>query len=171
MKEVDNFVYSEIIYICNCVYSEIIYTCNCSKIYKLLSIFSLKAQCSKDKITLDIAQITENISRLTTKLTKWPVRPAKTQISLGICPVWSESLLSTWWNIGSSATHWAHSEDSDQTGQMPRLIWVFAGRTCQFDGFVMRRLIWVCSTLQTVCALSLKCNMYSECLMGGKYHI
>ena len=29
----------------------------------------------------------------------------------------------------SLATHWAHSEDSDQTGQMPRLIWVFAGRT------------------------------------------
>ena len=27
----------------------------------------------------------------TTKLTKWYVRPAKTQISLGICPVWSES--------------------------------------------------------------------------------
>ena len=25
--------------------------------------------------------------------------------------------------------HWAHSEDSDQTGRMPRLIWVFAGRT------------------------------------------
>ena len=28
-----------------------------------------------------------------------------------------------------SATHWAHSEDSDQTGLMPRLIWVFAWRT------------------------------------------
>ena len=27
------------------------------------------------------------------------------------------------------ATHWVHSEDSDQTGQMPRLIWVFAGRS------------------------------------------
>ena len=27
------------------------------------------------------------------------------------------------------ATHWAHSEDSDQTGRMPRLIWVFAGLT------------------------------------------
>ena len=25
--------------------------------------------------------------------------------------------------------HWAHSEDSDQTRQMSRLIWVFAGRT------------------------------------------
>ena len=34
------------------------------------------------------------------------VRPAKTQISLGI-----------------------HSKDSDQTGWMPRLIWVFAGLT------------------------------------------
>ena len=32
------------------------------------------------------------------------------------------------------------SEDSDQTGRMPRLIWVFAGRTCHFVGFVMRRL-------------------------------
>ena len=35
------------------------------------------------------------------------------------------------------------SEDSDQTGQMqmPRLIWVFAGCTYHFVGFVMRRLI------------------------------
>ena len=57
------------------------------------------------------------------------VRPAKTQISLGICPVWSESSLSAWRKLGSLATHWAHSKDSDQTGQMPRLIWVFAGRT------------------------------------------
>ena len=43
------------------------------------------------------------------------VCPAKTQISLGR-------------KLGSLATHWAHSEDSDQTGRMPRLIWVFAGR-------------------------------------------
>ena len=54
------------------------------------------------------------------------VRPAKTQISLGIRPVWSESSLSAWKTL---ATHWAHSEDSDQTGLMPRLIWVFAWRT------------------------------------------
>ena len=64
-----------------------------------------------------------------TKPTKWHVRPAKTQISLGIRRVWSKSSLSAWRNIGASATHWAHSEDSDQTGRMPRLIWVFAGRT------------------------------------------
>ena len=57
------------------------------------------------------------------------VRPAKTQISEGIRPVWSESSLSAWRKLGSIATHWAHCEDSDQTGRMPRLIWVFAGRT------------------------------------------
>ena len=69
------------------------------------------------------------LSHLMTKPTKWSVRSAKTQISLGICPVWSESSLSAWRKLGSIATHWAHSEDSDQTGRMPRLIWVFAGRS------------------------------------------
>ena len=63
------------------------------------------------------------------KTNKMTVRPAKTQISLGMRPVWSESSLSAWRDLGSLATHWAHSKDSDQTGRMPRLIWVFAGRT------------------------------------------
>ena len=76
------------------------------------------------------------------KPTKWHLRPAKTQISLGIRPVWSESLLSAWWKLRPLAIYWAHSEDSDQTGRMPKLIWVFAGRTCHFVGFVMRRLIY-----------------------------
>ena len=86
--------------------------------------------------------VIHDLSCLVTKSTKWPVHPAKTQISLGIRPVWSESLLSAWRELGSLATHWAHSKDSDQTGRMPRLIWVFAGRTCQFGGFVMRWLIY-----------------------------
>ena len=63
------------------------------------------------------------------KTNKVCVRPAKTQISLGIRPVWSESSLSAWRKLGPLATHWAHSEDSDQIGWIPRLIWVFAGRT------------------------------------------
>ena len=70
-----------------------------------------------------------HMSRLATKPTKWHVRPAKTQISLGIRPVWSESSLSAWRKLGSLATRWPHSEDSDQTGQMPRLIWIFTGCT------------------------------------------
>ena len=69
------------------------------------------------------------MSRFLTKPTKWHVRPAKTQISFGIRPVWSESSLSAWRKLGSLATQWTHSEDSDQTGRMPRLIWIFTGRT------------------------------------------
>ena len=51
------------------------------------------------------------------------VLPAKTQISLGIRPVWSESLLSIWRILGSLAT----IERTAKT--LPRLIWVFAGHT------------------------------------------
>ena len=60
--------------------------------------------------------------------------------------VWLEPSLSIWRKLGSLATHWTHSEDSDQTGRMPKLIWVFAGRTCHFVGFVMRRLKCYCRT-------------------------
>ena len=63
------------------------------------------------------------------KANRMTVHPAKTQISLGIRPVWAESSLSAWRKLGFLATHQAHSKDSDQTGRMPRLIWVFAGRT------------------------------------------
>ena len=46
----------------------------------------------------------------------------------------------------------ADSEDSDQTGRMPRLIWVFAGHTCHFVGFVMRQLtlLYSKSTVQVL---------------------
>ena len=79
------------------------------------------------------------MSRDVTKPTKRHVRPARTQISLDIRPVWSESSLSAWKNLGSLDTQWAHSEDSDQTGRMPRLIclrWVHT----HFVGFVTLRL-------------------------------
>ena len=69
------------------------------------------------------------------------MRPAKIQISLGIRPVWSESSLCAQWVTKQPRFLHADSEDSDQTGRMPRLIWVFAGRTNHFVGFVMRRLI------------------------------
>ena len=46
-----------------------------------------------------------------TKPEKSLLWPAKSQISLGIRPVWSGSSLSPWRNLGSLATQWAHSED------------------------------------------------------------
>ena len=67
----------------------------------------------------------------------WASAQSDQSLSLGISPVWSVSSLSAWRNTGSLATHWVHSKDSwsawastlEQTGQTPRLIWVFAGRT------------------------------------------
>ena len=56
---------------------------------------------------------------------KMTLRPAKTQISLGIRPVWSESSLCAQW-VAKDPRFLL--EKTDQTGQMPKLIRVFAGR-------------------------------------------
>ena len=81
------------------------------------------------------------------KTNKMTVCPGKTQISLGIRPVWSESSLSAWRKLGSLATQWAHREDSDQTGRMHRLIWVFAGHTLILLVLSCRGPIWSESSL------------------------
>ena len=63
------------------------------------------------------------------KTNKMGVRPAQAQISLGIRPDWSESSLCAQWVAKDPSFLHADSKDSDQTGRMPRLIWVFAGHT------------------------------------------
>ena len=68
------------------------------------------------------------MSRDMTKPTKWGCAHRRLGIAWASAQS-DQSSLSAWRNLGSLATHWAHSEDSDQTGRMPRLIWVFAGRT------------------------------------------
>ena len=66
-----------------------------------------------------------NMSWLMTKPTKWPVHPAKPQISLGIRPVWSESSLCSQW-VAKSQAFFMQTAKTDQT----RLI--FDGRTYHF---------------------------------------
>ena len=61
------------------------------------------------------------------KTNKVTVRPAKAQVSLGTQS--DQSSLCAWWVAKDPNFPHADSEDSDQTGRMPRLIWVFAGRT------------------------------------------
>ena len=66
-------------------------------------------------------------------------RLANTQTTLGIRPVWSVfdvHMKKAWVLI---ATHWSHSEDSDQTGRMSRLIFRHWAHS-RFAGFGMRRL-------------------------------
>ena len=81
-----------------------------------------------------------------TKPTKWHERPAKTQISLDIRPVWSQSSLCAQWVAKDPSFLHVDSEDSEQTERMPRLLWVFAGRTCHSVGFVTRQLKYVLTT-------------------------
>ena len=62
------------------------------------------------------------------------MRVEKTQISPGIHPVCSGSSLHARWVVKGPVFPEADSEDSDKAGRMPRLIWVFAGSTCNFAG-------------------------------------
>ena len=78
-----------------------------------------------------------------TKPTKWHVHLAKTQISLGIHSVWSESSLCIQWEAKGPRFLHVDSKDLDQTVRMPGLIWVLAGHTGHFVGFVMLRLILI----------------------------
>ena len=74
------------------------------------------------------------------KSNKMSVRPAKTQLNLGIRPVWSESSLCAQWVAKDPIFLHADSEDFDQTGHT------------HFVGFVMS---W------------LKCNIEQKMLTGG----
>ena len=101
---------------------------------------------------------------LMTKPTKWHVHPAKTQISLVIHPVWSESSPCAQLVTKDPSFLHADSEDSDQTGRMPRLIWVFAGCTCHFVGFVTR---WLKFFLPYSLAVSF--HFYTFLQPGGQF--
>ena len=67
------------------------------------------------------------------------------QAGLDIHPVWSESLQCSLWVAKDLNILHADREDSDQTGRMSSLIWVFAGRTSQFVYFFMLWLNLSCS--------------------------
>ena len=73
----------------------------------------------------------KQMSRLLTKPTQWLCAQRRLR---------SESSLCDQWVAKDQRFLQADSEDSDQTGRMPRLIWVLAGHTCHFVGFLMRRL-------------------------------
>ena len=75
---------------------------------------------------------------------KWHVRPAKTEISwASVLPV--QSLLCAQCLAKDPSFLHTDSEDSDQSGPMPKVI--FAGCTCHFVGFAMRWRISFCCCL------------------------
>ena len=97
--------------------------CPIPKLYRIILLW-LMSQAEPTR-----APIFFCLSRYMTKPTKWLCAKRRLRSALA------------WVAKDPSFLH-ADSEDSDQTGRMSRLIWVFAGRTCHFVGFVMRRLIY-----------------------------
>ena len=98
------------------------------------------------------------------KTNKMSVRPAKTQINLGICPVWSESSLCAQWVAKDPGFLHADSEDTDQTGLWSDWVDAQADLSLRwmhshFVGFVLSWLTccfisYICRTPWTFCVLS-----------------
>ena len=99
------------------------------------------------------------------KTNKVTVRPAKTQISLGIRPVWSESSLCAQWVAKDPSFPHADSKDP---GLMPRLIWVFTGRTLillvlSFAAHIMDLLTCMSDTVNLFFFM---CDLFSQYSRG-----
>ena len=79
-------------------------------------------------------------------VTTWENLPSDvlTMKTVSACASWQpdQSSLSSWRNFTSMTIQNASSEDSDQTAQMRRLIWIFAGCTCWKVHSLMLLLIW-----------------------------
>ena len=90
----------------------------------------------------------QQMSQCMTKPSIRPVRTAKTQISLCICAIWSESLLIACAFCSLWAIQWGINKNHCPIGWVYRLTWVFAGHTGLIEGFVLRCLI--CFILHTV---------------------
>ena len=88
------------------------------------------------------------MSQRTTKPTIRHVRLAKTQISLRIRAVWSESSLMACAFYSPLAIQRGVNENPWHTGWMYRLIGIFAGRTSLIVGFVVRWLLYIFDCLQ-----------------------
>ena len=82
----------------------------------LFNLFRIKMNCSK------CVEEHPAFSKSSTSLIKWAASWKKQNKTTSAQSDQRRKL-------ASLATHWAHSEDSDQTGRIPRLIWVFAGCT------------------------------------------
>ena len=118
------------------------------------TLLSVKPNVLRHSHELSVAcLVVYKLSHSMSKPTKWHAGLAKTQISLHICPVWSESLLCAQWVAKEPNFLPADSEDSDQTGWMPRLImslrWVhisicwFCHAAAQFVSYKFMKLCFL----------------------------
>ena len=102
------------------------------------------------------------------------VHPAKVQIRLHICAVWSEPSLGAFWISKDTKLLHADNEDYNQIAQVHSLIWVFVGYTCQkvcfnmwliLYCFIQNLITWECPSVSVLKAyFSLFWYMYINLL-------
>ena len=107
------------------------------KFWKLLPVWEVLAEpCPSDASDHDSLFFALNMSYLMTKPTEWLCAQQGLRSACVAAQSDQSSLCAQWVAKDPCFLH-ADNEDSDQTGWMPRLNWVFAGCTCHFVGFVM----------------------------------
>ena len=96
--------------------------------------------CNQVRLTAvdRLSHVTDEMSRYPAKGTSRHVRPSKTQISLHISAVWSESSMNTLWV--AKAPTFLQAEDSDHTVRMCTLSWFFAVCTYRLVPYAGYRL-------------------------------
>ena len=114
---------------------------------------------NKCSLTLSLFTLITNMSCRMTKATKWHVRPVKTQISLGICPVWSVFAVrkkKAWVLSYPLSAQWKLWSDWADAQADLSLRWEHS----HFVGFVMWRLKYVI----TIAILNLQQSQFHHCL-------
>ena len=112
---------------------------------------------------VDCADARSYVSRLMTKTTKW-LCTQRRQISLGICPVWSESLLCAQWVAKDPS--FLHADRLIRLDECPG--WsVFVGHTWHFVGFVMRWLMKILAhqVLKHLILSEIRLFQYERCVL------
>ena len=90
----------------------------------------------------DVASLIMHLNRNGRKHIFGPAGPAKMQIRLRVCAVWSGSSLGAFWIANYAKFLHAANEDSDQIARMRRLILIFVLRIYQKVRFHTFRPIW-----------------------------
>ena len=94
----------------------------------ILSPFRVDPFWESSKTDLNWVVVHENASIVCTWTSAWQNKQNDICAQRRLRSAWA----SAHWIPKDPSFLYADSEDSDQTGRMPRLLWVFAGRTCNF---------------------------------------
>ena len=121
------------------------YIKNCIRFHNILSFFP-KCACFHQWNQLPVCHITwKNVSRDMSKPTKWLCAQRRLRSAWESAQSDQSSLCAQRVVKDPSFLH-TNSEDSDQIGRMPRLIWVFAGHTLILFVLSSRRSYTECLT-------------------------